>query len=118
MIENSMAYYEEANDENNDKSDEAPLPPIHKRSMDMVKQLQLYMMCLETKDEDFCGILHTMNSYLMKQLLAEKEQYTTFLGKNKNVVLQYVCSLAVFMSYSDFDVIYTSLPKSSLFTFP
>ena len=95
-----MAYYEEANDENNDKSDEAPLPPIHKRSMDMVKQLQLYMMCLETKDEDFCGILHTMNSYLMKQLLAEKEQYTTFLGKNNMcAALLFLCLTVILTKF-------------------
>ena len=43
----------------------------------MVKQLHLYMMCQEAKDEDFSGVLHKMNSYLMKQLLAKKKQSAT-----------------------------------------
>lgn len=73
--ENSMTHSEEANDDPEEDS-EAPLPPSTKEALDMVKQLQLYMMCHETKDEDFSGVLHKMNSYLVKQLLAKTKQST------------------------------------------
>ena len=33
-------------------------------------------MCHETNGEDFSGVLHKMNSYLMKQLLHNKKQST------------------------------------------
>ena len=59
-------------------------------------------MCQEIKDEDFSGILREMNSYLMKQLLAKKKQFTVldFLDKNKTTVLQYVYSLVVFILFT------------------
>ena len=59
-------------------------------------------MCQEIKDEDFSGILREMNSYLMKQLLAKKKQFTVldFLDKNKTTVLQYVYSIVVFMLFT------------------
>ena len=71
-----MTHCEEANEEGHDVSEEAPLPPFTKEALDMVKQLQLYVMCHETNGEDFSGVLHKMNSYLMKQLLHNKEQST------------------------------------------
>ena len=78
-----MTHCEEANkeghddsEEGHDDSEEAPLPPSTKEALDMVKQLQLYVMCHETNGEDFSGVLHKMNSYLMKQLLDNKKQST------------------------------------------
>ena len=74
--ENLMTHCEEANKEGHDNSEEAPLPPFTKEALDMVKQLQLYVMCHETNGEDFSGVLHKMHSYLMKQLLHNKKQST------------------------------------------
>ena len=73
--ENLMTHCEEANEEGHDDS-EAPLPPFTKEALGMVKQVQLCVMCHETNGEDFSGVLHKMNSYLMKQLLHNKKQST------------------------------------------
>ena len=70
--ENLMTHCEEGHDD----SEETPLSPSTKEALDMVKQLQLYVMCHKTNGEDFSAILHKMNGYLMKQLLENKKQST------------------------------------------
>ena len=74
--ENFMTHCEEANKEGHDDSKQAPLPPFTKEALDMVKQPQLYVMCHKTNGEDFSGVLHKMNSYLMKQFLHNKKKST------------------------------------------
>ena len=59
------------------------------------------MMYQVTKDENFSGILHKMNSCLMKQLLAKKKQSTILdFSDKKTTVLQYVYSLVVFSPFT------------------
>ena len=98
-----MTHCREANEEGHDDSEEAHLPPSTKEALDTVKQLQLYVMCHETNGEDFSGVLHKMNSYLMKQLLDNKKAKYNF-GLFRTKINYYVYSVVVFMVFAVFFV--------------
>ena len=63
--ENMMTHCEEANEEGHDDSEEAPLPPIHKRSPGYGQTTTALR-----------NVPQKINNHLMKQLLDNKKQST------------------------------------------